>query len=104
MLGAIAYADNNNLIPVIDMKNHKNSYLYDNELGRINSWEYYFEQPCGIGVDEALSNRKYIIGRNPGFFEYPRCAQNPQSFIINMENLITGANYAKNILDLNLVY
>lgn len=71
MLGGIAYADKNNFIPVIDMKNFMNLYLYPDELGRVNSWEYYFDQPGNISLDESLSSRKYILGRDCALFERP---------------------------------
>ncbi len=37
-------------IPVIDMQHTINSYLYKKEIGRINSWEYYFQQPKGYNL------------------------------------------------------
>ena len=64
ILGGIAYADENGYIPVVDMKNYPNTYLFPDEVGRINSWEYYFEQPGGISLEEAMSSRKYILGRD----------------------------------------
>ena len=34
-------AVSNNWIPVVDMKNYYNSYLTNDEVGYVNSWEYY---------------------------------------------------------------
>ena len=53
------------------MKNYMNAYLYPSELGRVNSWEYFFEQPGGVSLEEALSCRKYIIGRDSLLFPCP---------------------------------
>ena len=53
------------------MKNFMNSYLYPDELGHVNSWEYYFDQPGNISLEEALSNKKYILGRDCALFERP---------------------------------
>ncbi|MBQ7561663.1 MAG: hypothetical protein IJS99_07520 [Synergistaceae bacterium] len=64
ILMAINYAEEHNFIPVIDMKNYPNAYLYNDEVKHVNSWEYYFEQPSNISLDDALSCRKYIIGRD----------------------------------------
>lgn len=63
-LGGIAYADKKGYIPVVDMKNYMNAYLNDDELGRVNAWEYYFAQPGGISIDDALSCDDYILGRD----------------------------------------
>ena len=71
ILGGISFADKNNFIPVVDMKNYKNSYLYDNELHQVNVWEYYFEQPGNIPLETALSCQKYILGKDTGLHEWP---------------------------------
>ena len=72
ILGGIAFADRNNLIPVVDMKNYKNNYLYDSEVGQINAWEYYFEQPYNVSLDDALSCKKYILGQDTAKHERPQ--------------------------------
>ena len=69
-LGGIAYADRKALLPVIDMKNTLNAYLYDDEVGQINSLEYYFEQPSGIALDEAEQSGQAIKLEIGGFL-YP---------------------------------
>lgn len=60
VLEKLEIADENNWFPVIDMQNQINSYLYSHEVGKINSWEYYFEQPSGIGVKELKKCKKVI--------------------------------------------
>lgn len=44
-LGWIDYALRHNMIPVVDMKNTKNMFLKNEEIGKINAYEYYFTQP-----------------------------------------------------------
>ena len=78
ILGGIAYAQRKGYIPVVDMKNYLNSYLYDYEIGRVNSWEYFFEQPDSLTLEEALSCRKYILSRDCAIF--PRPAQSAKFF------------------------
>jgi len=78
ILGGIAFADKYNLIPVVDMKNYRNSYLYDNEVKRVNSWEYYFEQPGNISLEDALSCKKYIMGLDTAKHNWP--SQNIELF------------------------
>ncbi|MBQ6971073.1 MAG: hypothetical protein IJP86_01815 [Synergistaceae bacterium] len=70
-LGGIAYADRKGMTPVIDMKNTLNAYLYEHEVGRVNSWEYYFEQPGGILLEEA-ANYGECITLKVGKFPVPR--------------------------------
>lgn len=70
ILGGLAYADRKNMLPVVDLMTYRNNYLYDDEVGRINSWEYYFTQPSGITLDEAVHDRttmtiEMFFGHNP---------------------------------------
>lgn len=68
-VAATAYAVKKGYVPVIDMKNYPNMYLYPDEVGHVNTWEYYFEQPGGISLEEALSSRKYILSRDSNLFD-----------------------------------
>lgn len=78
ILGGIAYADSEGFIPVVDMKNYPNTYLYPDEVGHVNAWEYYFEQPGGISLEDALSCRKYILSKNTIY--YSRIRQTAEAF------------------------
>ena len=49
------------MIPIADMQVCENAYHYENEVGRINTWEYYFEQPAGISVNEALAYENFTV-------------------------------------------
>lgn len=57
-LAWIEYAVRNHIIPVIDMKNYYNAFHRDGEVGKINTWEYFFEQPALISLEEALESGK----------------------------------------------
>ena len=70
-LGEIAFADRNGMLPVIDMQTWPNTYLYDNETGKVNAWEYYFEQPAGISIEEALKGDNTIIIANDTIHDWP---------------------------------
>lgn len=59
--GHIVYALKNGYFPVIDMQNYSNIYLEPDLLGKENSWEYYFCQPLGIGLDEAYAGDDVIL-------------------------------------------
>ncbi|MBD5468178.1 MAG: hypothetical protein HDR21_08535 [Lachnospiraceae bacterium] len=47
ILEKIEQCEQEKWIPVVDMMHTINSYLYKREVGFINSWEYFFEQPGG---------------------------------------------------------
>lgn len=61
IMGHIDYAIKKGYYPVVDMQNHKNTYLSADKVGKENSWEYYFKQPVGIGVEEAYQSNNVII-------------------------------------------
>lgn len=46
-LGWIEYALRKKMIPVVDMQNYQNPFHGLDEVGQINTWEYFFEQPGG---------------------------------------------------------
>jgi len=52
----IAYAVSKGYVPVIDMQSHH--YIYSSPDGsRENVWEMFFEQPCGIGLDDIVGKK-----------------------------------------------
>ncbi len=71
-LGGIQYAVDNGMIPVIDMCNFNNAYLDPSEIGKINSWELYFEQPTSFSLKAAYSGKNIILSNGKPMYEYPR--------------------------------
>ena len=59
--GHIKYALKKDWIPVVDMQNYPNPYLLPDKLGKENSWEYYFEQPLHVGLEDALNGENVIL-------------------------------------------
>lgn len=53
-----AYALAEGVIPVVDMKNYPSQYHETDKLKKENAWEYYFEQPCGLGLED-IQNSKF---------------------------------------------
>ncbi len=47
VLSNLKYALDNGWTLVVDMENVKSPYLYEDEVGKKNAWEYYFKQPGG---------------------------------------------------------
>ncbi len=60
-LGNIALAINYGLIPVIDMKNCVNTWTSLAPEKDINPWEYFFRQPCSLGLDDIMVSDTVII-------------------------------------------
>lgn len=58
------YAYNNGYIPIVDMKHYANQYFKDGKVFKDNSWEYFFEQPSGIGLDDIKDEDEIVISKN----------------------------------------
>jgi len=67
VLGYLRIAEKFNYIPIVDLKNYANGYLYKDEIGKKNSWEYYFEQPSKYCLDEVYQSKHVVLasGVNP---------------------------------------
>lgn len=61
ILGYLRIADINGYIAVVDLKNFKNGYIKDDEIGVINAWDYYFEQPYSYSLDEVYRSKNVIF-------------------------------------------
>lgn len=62
VMGHIINAKERGLKCVIDMKNYRTCYSEDTMIdGTANAWEYYFEQPCGITLEDAYASGNYIL-------------------------------------------
>ena len=55
-MGLVKYALDKGYIPVIDMQSERNTYLEEEQVGRENAWEFYFEQPCGYSLKDIERN------------------------------------------------
>lgn len=62
-MGLVKLALKNGYIPVIDMQGNANTYLENGEIGRVNAWEFFFEQPCGFSLKD-ISNSKNVVLSN----------------------------------------
>lgn len=61
VLGYVSFAKNKGMIPVVDLQNYNNGYLYKEEIGKVNAWEYYFEQPAGYSLPEVYQSKNVVI-------------------------------------------
>ena len=61
VLQGLIYAENNNYIPVVDMKNYATEYsILMPYNGTRNSWEYFFKPVSHISINDAYDS-KYVI-------------------------------------------
>ena len=82
----IRYALSKGWLPVIDMQNYPNSYLAPEKLGKENSWEYYFEQPLRIGLEEAYAGENVILSYGSNLKQF---ADGEISFYENRNGVLT---------------
>ena len=72
-VGHIRYALSNDWIPVVDMQNYPNALLEPKKLGKENAWEYFFEQPLRIGLEQAYNGENIILSKDgQGILDYTR--------------------------------
>lgn len=60
-MGLVRYALEQGYIPVIDMQSNRNTYLEENQVGKENAWEFYFEQPCGYSLRDIRNSKNIIL-------------------------------------------
>lgn len=54
--------DINGYIPVIDLRHFENTLQEFNEVHKINTWMYFFDQPTFWGTDAAYHSKNVILG------------------------------------------
>lgn len=59
----ISYAEKKGYIPIVDMKNNITQYLDPSLLHKENAWEYFFQQPCGITLNDISSSKNIILSK-----------------------------------------
>lgn len=62
-LAFIIYALNKGYIPIVDMQHYYNQYFKDGRVYKDNSWEYFFEQPCGYTLNDLDDDSEIIISK-----------------------------------------
>lgn len=64
VIGGCKYAIKQGYIPVVDMMTERNIYLAENEVGKVNAWEYFFEQPHKFTLKDIQHAKNVIIARH----------------------------------------
>lgn len=88
-------------IPIVDMQTSQNMYLKEEQIGKVNAWEYFFRQPGGYSLENTLKAKnviwgsgyteelfpymdvKYLLDEKSGFSLYQQIAQ--QYFNLSVE-------------------
>ena len=83
-MGLVKYALDKGYVPVIDMQSDRNTYLDEEQVGKLNAWEFYFEQPCGYSLEDVNKSRNVIlssglIGKS-NFFPEDRTIRNVEEY------------------------
>lgn len=61
-LASVVEAVEHDYIPVIDMQNSINPMISAEEVGKVNGWELFYEQPCGYSLEDIQNARNVILG------------------------------------------
>ena len=60
-LGWIRYAFDRGMVPVVDLQTYRNIYLGHGERGRVNAWDFFFQQPGGFSLDAIRHAAKVTV-------------------------------------------
>lgn len=60
VLAHCIYAAEKGWIPIVDMKNYSSMYQKASELGRVNIWERYYQQPSGYSLEDLPKMKKVL--------------------------------------------
>lgn len=71
----VLYAYKKGYIPVVNMMACHNTYLEEDEVGKVNAWEKFFEQPAGYTMSDVYRAKNVILASleqevcdNPDFY------------------------------------
>jgi hypothetical protein len=116
VLSHAKYAEEHGVTLIMDYKNRKNPYLRDDEVGKVNAWDYFFEQPCGVALESAegcenvflteenqlpisptdsvefYTNDACVAYWRNIYRKYIRLSENAAQFIENQRREVFGAN------------
>lgn len=57
----IGLCEENGYTPIVDMLNFKTQYTKEDEFGKINLWEKFFQQPAGYTLDDIKHSKNIIV-------------------------------------------
>lgn len=83
-LASIKYALDHGYTPVIDMQNSPNPMLTADEIGKVNAWELFFEQPAGFSLNDIHSSKNIVLSSIHPLANYPDYASLSDTAELNM--------------------
>ncbi len=87
----IRYALSKGWLPVVDMQHYPNAYLAPEKLGKENAWEYFFEQPLRIGLQQAYGGENIVFSGvevNPQLYESMALFENRDNVLTEWRMLV----------------
>lgn len=103
LLALLYFADKYDMKPVV---RYHAGYCYAEKHpvnGTDNPFEYYFEQPAGIGLDEILSCKRVFRSRKENSYEVNRLCDDPNGYSRSEEYLNEMARITAKYIRLNSV-
>ena len=97
MTSHILYALDRGFTPIIDLKHYKNQYFKDGRTFKDNAWEYFFEQPCNIGLNDIKDDDNIIISENELFTK-------DEKYTLKVQKLPINKNSTDYLQELKLKY
>ena len=76
VMGHVRRALSKGWLPVVDMQNYPNLYLSPEKIGQENSWEYFFEQPFRVGLEQAYAGENVVLSDADAVKPSPDCSMN----------------------------
>lgn len=72
-IGHLIYAQKKGWIPIIDRKNYGNKWYHEeSEVGKVNAWEFYFEQPGGYGLYDIRNSSNIVLSNENDVLPWDR--------------------------------
>ena len=91
--------------PVIDMKNVPNMYLEADEVGRVNAYDYFYNQPGAMSLDEAYRCKNvYFVNRLDCPYDFTRRQKRAYREATRVVDWVYGENRAKYFQTWKAVY
>lgn len=72
VVGGCKYAMRRGYVPVVDMMTERNIYLTESEVGKVNAWEYFFEQPHNFTLEDIRHAKNVIVAKHWDWREMPK--------------------------------
>lgn len=61
VLSHVKKAEEMGWIPIVDYQTYPNPYLDESQVGKENAWNYFFEQPMGVELEEISGKENVLV-------------------------------------------